>query len=174
MNFFKVTIGIGLFFFIVICQWACSEPITDYKREKVFLDSIENTLTATALNLNIDEKELETRIATINTWYIKLSDTSYDVAKKIQVDFNGLKIVYSRYIDNFFAYTTALNLHKNSFEKLKADVEKQKLTRTDFKQRYSLLKEETNTTLANAASIAKPVYELEFSWKRYYKTMNSW
>ncbi len=174
MNFFKVTIGIGLFFFIVAGQWACSEPITDYTREKVFLDSIDNTLKATELSLNIDEKELETRIATINTWYIKLSDTTYDVAKKMQVDFNGFKIVYSRYIENFFAYSTATNLHKNSFEQLKADVEKQKITRDDFKQRYTILKREVDATHTAAKSIAKPVYDLEFSWKRYYKTMNSW
>lgn len=174
MNFFKVTIGIGLLFFIVTGQWACSEPITDYKREKVFLDSIENRLTSIELSLNIDEKELETRIATINTWYIKLSDTTYDVAKKMQVDFNGFKIVYGKYIENFFTYSTAASLHKDSFKQLKDDVEKQTLTREEFKTRYTILKKEVDATYDNVKSIAQPVYDLELSWKRYYKTMNSW
>lgn len=174
MNFFRVTIGLSFIFFLIIGQWACSEPITDYKREKVFLDSIENELRAIEVNLNIDEKELETRIATINTWYIKLSDTTYDVAKKMQVDFNGFKIVYSRYIENFFTYSTATKLHKNSFEKLKTDVEKQRISRDNFKKQYTILKKDVDATYTNAANIAKPVYDLELSWKRYYKTMNNW
>lgn len=174
MNFFRTSFITGFVALILALQWGCKEPMTDYKREKVFLDSLNNQLIATELALNIDENELQTRISMVNTWYVKLSDTTYDVAKKMQTDFNGFKVVYGRYIESFFVYETALKLNKTRYNALKERVEKQSITRTEFKEQYAQLKTEIDNNYAKAAEIAKPVYELELSWNRNSKTMDKW
>lgn len=163
-------IGVVLLFFVQIGT-GCKETITDYDREKVRLDSLNEILTATALALNVDEKELQLRVATVNTWYVSLQDTAFDVAQKMQVEFNGFKVVYQNYIDLFFSYSSVLKLHREQYTNLEERVKKQELTRDEFKTEFYRLKAEAEANFRNANLIAKPVYDLELSWRRYKKVM---
>lgn len=163
-------IGVVLMFFVQVGT-GCKGTITDYDREKVRLDSLNEILTATALALNVDEKELQLRVATVNTWYVSLQDTAFDVAQKMQVEFNGFKVVYQNYIDLFFSYSSMLKLHREQYAHLEERVKKQELTRDEFKTEFYRLKAEAETNFRNANLIAKPVYDLELSWRRYKTVM---
>lgn len=173
MSFFKIPLAILIFAVITVGNTACKQGVTDYDREKVYLDSLQTKLNAIEVALNIDEQELQKRISLINTWYVDLKDTSYDVAKKMQVDFNGFKIVYNKYIDNFFAYTASFELLKKQYNALEEKVKQQSISREEFKKEYKKLKQEIIEVFLATTAISKPVYDLEFSWKRYYKDLSA-
>lgn len=151
----------------------CKPKPTDYEREKAYLDTLAAQNRALQVALNVDEEELKKRMAIIDTWYIKLNDTVYEVAQKMQVDFNGFKVVYKKYIDNFFIYAAAADQLEQQYKKLEEKVKEQSLTREEFKERYATLKQDYARNLDSAVAIAKPVYDLEFSWNRYQKTMEA-
>ncbi len=171
MRLFKIPITLIAIVVTILNYWGCKEGTTDYQREKEYLDSIETKIKAIDVALNVDEKELQNRIALINTWYIDLKDTSYDVAKKMQVDFNGFKVVYNKYINNFFSYSVERDLIKEQFSSLSKQAKEGDMNREEFKIAYKTLSQKTDKTYSGVITIAKPVYDLEPSWKRYYLEM---
>jgi hypothetical protein len=169
MRLFKIPITLIAIVVTALNYLGCKEGTTDYQREKEYLDSIGTKIKAIDVALNVDEKELQNRIALINTWYIDLKDTSYDVAKKMQIDFNGFKVVYNKYIDNFFRYSVERDLIKEQFDSLSKQAKEGSINREEFKKAYKLLSQKTDKTYLGVTTIAKPVYDLEPSWLRYYK-----
>lgn len=162
------TLAFGL---LILFANSCKEPRTDYDREKEYMDTLKTKLTSLEISLNINEDELKNRIAKVNSWYVHLGDTAYDVARKMQIEMNGFKVVYQKYIDNFFIYSAALKEYKRQYNVLETKVKKQELTRSEFKKEYAKLKKLIDTALINTTQISKPVYDLEFSWKRYESTL---
>ncbi len=171
MRFFRIFFVLITTLVVLAGIGGCKDNITDYDREKVYLDSLKTKIKTIDIALNVDEKELQTRIALINTWYVNLKDTSYDVAKKMQVDFNGFKVVYKKYINHFFSYATKRDILKEQYIQLNKEAKEQTITRAEFKAKYKELRQNINTVYFGATTIGQPVYELEFSWKRYYKKM---
>lgn len=171
MNIYKLAYILAFAFAIAGITSSCKGPASDYEREKTYLDSLNSMLQATEVALNVDEEKLKTRMAIIDTWYIKLNDTTYDVAQKMRIDFNGFKSVYQRYINNFFVYRASADLLQKQYKNLVEKVKNREISRNDFKAKYAALKKDITQTLEGAADIAKPVYDLEFSWKRYEKMM---
>lgn len=169
MRFFRIPFIVFAVTIATLSINACKETPSDYEREKVYLDSLSTKLKAIDVALNVDEKELQNRIALVNTWYVDLKDTSYDVAKKMQIDFNGFKVVYKKYIDNFFSYSVERDVLKEQYTQLEKQAKEQTINRTDFKAKHKELSQNINKVYVGATAIAQPVYELEFSWKRYYK-----
>ncbi|HYG16870.1 MAG TPA: hypothetical protein VEC12_14020 [Bacteroidia bacterium] len=169
----RLWLVIAALVFTGIAGAGCKPGITDYDREKAYLDTLAAQNRALQVALNVDEEELKKRMAIIDTWYIKLNDTVYEVAQKMQVDFNGFKVVYKKYIDNFFIYSAAADQLDEQYKTLEEKVKKQSLTREEFKQQYAVLKQGFGRNLDSAVAIAKPVYDIEFSWNRYQKTMEA-
>jgi hypothetical protein len=172
INVYKLTCILVLLFVAAGMASSCKNPNSDYEREKVYLDSLSSMLQATQVALNVDEAKLKDRMGIIDTWYIKLNDTAHDVAQKMRVDFNGFKSVYQRYINNFFIYQASADLLQKQYKGLEEKVKNREISRSDFKAQYTTLKKDLEQTLEGAAGIAKPVYDLEFSWKRYEKVMS--
>lgn len=171
MIFFRTLLATAVIATAFFFATGCNDPITDYDREKVYLDSLQRKLNTLELGLNIDEEELKGRIAQVNSWYIKLNDTAYDIAKKMQIEFNGFKVVYQNYIDNYFVYFASLESLKKEYKTLLSQVNSKKLTRSEFKKMYAGLKNEIDLNLIKTEKIAQPVYDLELNWRRYEQMM---
>lgn len=170
MRFFRLPFFLLTITLLVISIASCKEEKTIYDKEKIFIDSIEQQLTTIEIALeSINASELQKRIALVNTWYVNLKDTSYDVAQKLQADYNGFKVVYKKFIDSFFVYKTELELLKEQVNELKNKINKQKITKEEFKKNYAVLKASTANLRKKTYAITKPVNDLAFSWRRYYK-----
>lgn len=171
MIFFRTLVATAVIATGIFFATGCTDPITDYDREKVYIDSLQRKLNTLELGLNINEEELKTRIAQVNSWYIKLNDTTYDIAKKMQIEFNGFKVVYQNYIDNYFVYSASLDALKKEYNSLYQTVKAKKITRSEFKKLYAGLKTEIDLNLIKTEKIAQPVYDLELNWRRYEQIM---
>lgn len=170
MHFFKLPFFV-LLATILLCN-ACNDEKTTHKQEQVYIDSLQRKINTIDIAIkSLDAEKLKKRIDLVNTWYVNLKDTTYNVAKKRQVDFNGFKIVYQKYIDNFFVYEAENRVLKEQVNELQKQVKDDAITRKEFKKRYAALKTEINILYNNTLSITKPVNDLAFSWRRYVTEM---
>lgn len=170
MHFFKLPFFV-LLATILLCN-ACKEEKITHKQEQVYIDSLQSKITTIDIAIkSLDAEKLKNRIGLVNTWYVNLKDTAYDVAKKRQLDFNGFKIVYQKYIDNFFVYEAENTALKEQVNELQKQVKTDAITREEFKTRYATLKREVDIAFSNTLSITKPVNDLAFSWRRYVAEM---
>jgi hypothetical protein len=172
MRFFKIQSILLFTAFLGFAHSSCKEQATTFDKKKEYIDSLEikTVLIDNALN-GIRAQDLQKRIALINTWYITLKDTSYDVAKKMQVDFNGFKVVYQRYIDNYFSYEAESEVLKEQILSFKKAAKNESQSREEFKKQYADLKLKANTLHSKVLKLTKPVNDLAFSWRRYKKQM---
>lgn len=169
MHFLRIYISL-LFLLLLVFSESCKPSPSDYDKEKVYLDSLEKKTNyiSKSLSSNI-AKDLNNRIALINTWYVSLKDTSYDVATKRRVEFNGFKVIYQKYIDNFYVYQSENEVLKQQLSELRNEAKNESITRQKFKTKYKELKASIDTLRSKTVSIIEPINDLAFSWKRYYE-----
>lgn len=168
MRFFKLPFFV-LPAILLFCN-ACKEKKTSHKQEYVYIDSLQTKINIINKAINgLNASELKKRINIVNTWYVNLKDTAYNVAKKQQLDFNGFKVIYQKYIDNFFVYEAKNSVLNEKVAELKKQVTNDAIARPEFKKQYALLKQEVDTLYKNTIAITKPVNDLAFSWQRYAK-----
>lgn len=161
-------------FFLIIAGTAFVQSCKQgTERERIMLDSLDAMLATTAQYLDIDVPTIKNRVMDMNNKYNLMkryyTDTvSSELGLQMQKYRSIMKVYKSFVSESDHMLQEQAELTKQ-VKNLRADVERGKLEKTDFRKYYDTEKADIETNLLLAGRTGKVVLELEPEYQRLSK-----